>query len=120
MPFKLIVEVPDKLVREKKELMQKYKTLFETYNIEIGLFEFIGEGEDYNYLQDLRPIYIKAESSYFVSQSDASLSTLRLITDTIGTSLIATSVMDKTTYLELEKKGIFIVQGKITEVLKLM
>ncbi|MDY0115961.1 MAG: LapD/MoxY N-terminal periplasmic domain-containing protein [Sulfurimonadaceae bacterium] len=120
LPFKLIVEVPDKLVREKKELMQKYKTLFETYNIEIGLFEFIGEGEDYNYLQDLRPIYIKAESSYFVSQSDASLSTLRLITDTIGTSLIATSVMDKTTYLELEKKGIFIVQGKITEVLKLM
>lgn len=120
LPFKLIIEVPDKLVREKKELIKNYKALFQKYKIEIGLFEFIGEGEDYNYLQDLRPIYIKAESSYLISQSDASLSTLRRITDTLDTSLIATSVMDKTTYLELEKQGIFIVQGKITELLKLM
>ncbi|MGD9718008.1 MAG: LapD/MoxY N-terminal periplasmic domain-containing protein [Sulfurimonadaceae bacterium] len=120
LPFKLIVEIPDKLVREKKELMKLYKNLFEAYNIEMGLFEFIGEGEDYSYLQELRPIYIKAEASYFVSQSDHSLHALRLITDAIGTSLIATSVMDKNTYLALEKKGIHIVQGKITEILKLM
>ena len=120
LPFKLIVEIPDKLVREKKELMQLYKNLFETYNIEMGLFEFIGEGEEYSYLQELRPIYIKAEASYFVTQTDHSLHALRLITDAIGTSLIATSVMDKNTYLALEKKGIHIVQGKITEILKLM
>lgn len=120
LPFKLIVEIPDKLAREKKELMQLYKNLFETYNIEMGLFEFIGEGEDYSYLQELRPIYIKAEASYFVTQTDHSLHALRLITDAIGTSLIATSVMDKNTYLALEKKGIHIVQGKITEILKLM
>lgn len=104
LPFKLIVEVPDKLARENKELLKNYRKLFQKYNIDIGLFEFIGEGENYDYLQDLRPKYIKAESSYLVSQSDASLSTLRLITDTLGTSLIATSVMDKTRYLELEKK----------------
>ncbi|PLY14896.1 MAG: diguanylate cyclase, partial [Sulfurimonas sp.] len=63
----------------------------------------------------LRPVYIKCESNYFLNQSDQSLSSLRLITDSIGISLIAVGVSDIQTLEKLKEKGIYIVQGKITE-----
>ncbi|QHG92005.1 diguanylate cyclase [Sulfurimonas sp. CVO] len=115
LPFKLIIELPDELVRQDSKNIRKYIELFRKYNIEIGIFEFIGEGEDYQYLQDLRSVYIKCESNYFLNQSDQSLSSLRLITDSIGISLIAVGVSDIQTLEKLKEKGIYIVQGKITE-----
>jgi EAL domain-containing protein (putative c-di-GMP-specific phosphodiesterase class I) len=119
LPFRLIIEVPDKLVRHKTEPIRAYKALFEKYNIELGLFEFIGEGGDYKYLQELRPVYIKGESSYFLSQSEQSLSALKLITDAIGISLIASGVMDEDGLKDLIKKEIHIVQGKAAELIEL-
>ena len=115
LPFKLIIEMPDKLVNQNSELVQDYKRLFEKYTIDMGIFEFIGDSHDYQYLQDLRPIYIKAEPNYFLSQNEQTLSALRLITDSIGISLIATGVMNDSTLEQLEAKEIHIVQGKVTE-----
>ncbi len=117
LPFRLIVELPDKLARKNSKKTQLYKTLFEKYNIEIGIYEFIGESIDYTYLQDLRPAYIKAEASFFISQSDQRLSALRLITDTLGIVLIASSVMETQTLASLQAKDIFIIQGRVTEML---
>ncbi|MFT7003376.1 MAG: diguanylate cyclase (GGDEF)-like protein [Sulfurimonas sp.] len=119
LPFKLIIEIPDKLICQNSSSVKQYKILFEKYNIEMGIFEFIGESVDYRYLQDIRPVYIKGEPSYFISQNEHALSALRLITDTIGTSLIATGVMDMQTLKKLEEKDIHIVQGKVTEMIKL-
>ncbi len=119
LPFRLIVELPDKLVRKNSKQVKLYKALFEKYNIEIGIYEFIGESSDYNYLQDLRPVYIKAEASFFVSQSNQALSALRLITDTVGISLIATSVMDMATLSKLQEKDIYTIQGRATEMIEL-
>ena len=119
LPFKLIVEIPDKIMRENSKQIKKYKALFEQYNIEMGVFEFIGESNDYQYLQDLRPVYIQSESSYFVSLGEQSLSALRLITDTVGISLIASSVMDMETLNKLKDKDINIVQGRVTEMIEL-
>lgn len=119
LPFKLIIEVPDKLVRHNAEQIRSYKSLFEVYGIELGLFEFIGEGGDYKYLQDLRPVYIKGESSYFISQSEQSLSALKLITDAIGISLIASGVMNEEALKALMPKGITVIQGKATELIEL-
>ncbi len=118
-PLNLIVEIPDKLVRKNPKEVKRYKALFVKYSIEIGLYEFIGESSDYYYLQELRPIYIKAESSYFLTQSDQALSALRLITDTIGISLIASGVMDMETLHKLQEKDIYIIQGKATEMVEL-
>ena len=119
LPFKLIIEMPDKLVRSNSKAVKLYKKLFETYGIETGVYEFIGESLDYQYLRDLRPVYIKGESSYFLTQSDQSLSALRLITDTVGISLIATGVMDVNTLHKLQEKDIHIIQGKATEMITL-
>ncbi|MCK4974378.1 MAG: diguanylate cyclase, partial [Sulfurimonas sp.] len=74
LPFKLIIEMPDKLVRQDSIQIKQYIKLFRKYNIDIGIFEFIGDSEDYQYLQDLRPVYIKGEGSYFLTQNDQSLS----------------------------------------------
>jgi len=119
LPFKLIIELPDRLVRQDSKNIREYIELFRRYSIDIGIFEFIGESEDYQYLQDLRPSYIKAESSYFLTQSDQSISSLRLITDSIGISLIAVGVSDTDTLDMLKEKGIHTVQGEVTETLEL-
>lgn len=118
LPFKLIIEMPDRLVRQDAKHIRAYEQLFKKYNIDIGIFEFIGESDDYQYLQDLRPVYIKGESSYFLTQSDQALSALRLITDTVGISLISVGVMDMETLEELKSKDIHIVQGLVTEVIE--
>jgi diguanylate cyclase (GGDEF)-like protein len=119
LPFKLIIEMPDKLVNTNSELINDYKHLFEKYGIEMGIFEFIGDSVDYNYLQDLRPVYIKAESDYFLSQNEQSLGALKRITDTIDISLIATSVMNKNTLESLQEKEIYTIQGRATELIDL-
>jgi len=119
LPFKLIIEIPDKMFRQNSTQIQDYKALFEKYNIDMGIYEFIGESVDYQYLQDLRPVYIKAETSYFLSQSDQALSALRLITDTVGISLIATGVMEMETLEKLEAKDVHIIQGRATEMIDL-
>ena len=119
LPLKLIIEMPDKLISQNTELVQDYKKLLEKYNIDLGIFEFIGESKDYQYLQELRPSYIKGESSYFLSQSDQALSALRLITDSLGISLIASGVMQMQTLKQLQDRGINIVQGRATESIEL-
>ena len=119
LPFQLVIEMPDKLVHQNSEQVKLYKKLFETYNIEMGIFEFIGENVDYQYLQDIRPLYIKAEADYFISQSDQAIASLRLITDTVGISLVATSVMDMVTLNKLKEKDIHIIQGRAAETIKI-
>lgn len=119
LPFKLILEIPDKLAHNNTVLVNNYKQLFDRYKIETGIFEFIGESQDYGYLQALRPKYIKAEADYFISKTHHELSSLRLITDTIGISLIATSVMDLETLEKLQENDIHIIQGRATELVEL-
>ncbi len=118
LPFKLIIEIPDKLMRQNSKQIKLYKELFQKYDIEMGVFEFIGESGDYQYLQDLRPVYIQGEASYFLSLSEQGLSALRLVTDTVGISLIASGVMDMQTLEKLKEKDITIIQGKATEMIE--
>ncbi|MDD2789709.1 MAG: LapD/MoxY N-terminal periplasmic domain-containing protein [Sulfurimonas sp.] len=118
LPLRLIIEMPDKFVRKNTKDVKEYKSLFEKYNIDMGIYEFIGESHDYQYLQDLRPLYIKAEADYFLTQSVQSLSALRLITDAVGISLIASGVMEPETLQRLKEIHIDIIQGKMSDTLE--
>ncbi len=117
LPFKLIIEMPDKLISQNSELVKLYKNLLQKHNFELAIFEFIGESNDYQYLQDLRPNYIKAEGSYFLGQSEQGLSALKLIADSLDISLIATGVTDIQTLNELKDKNITIIQGRAAEMI---
>ncbi len=115
LPFKLIIEIPDKLLLKNLIRAKEYKQLFEKYHIDIGIYEFIGEGSDYKYFQDLRPTYIKGEAEYFLGQSDQGFSALRLITDALDITLIATGVKEIQTLKQLQSRDIYIIQGELTE-----
>ncbi len=117
LPFKLIIEMPDKFVSQNSQLVKQYKNLLQEHNFELAIFEFIGESTDYQYLQDLRPNYIKAEGNYFLDQDEQSLNALKLIADSLSISLIATGVMDMQTVNELKDKNITIIQGRATEMI---
>ncbi|EQB39104.1 hypothetical protein M947_08055 [Sulfurimonas hongkongensis] len=120
LPFRLIVEVPDKFMHQNSIIVKNYKALFDKYNIDMGVFEFIGESVDYQYLQEFRPVYIKAQGDFFLTQSNQALVALRLITDTMGISLIASGVMQMDMLKRLLDKDINIVQGKVSEMIKLL
>ena len=117
LPFKLIIELPDKILSNNSEQLQAYKELFESYKIQIGVFEFIGESHDYNYLKELRPSYIKAELGYFLSQTSENISSLRVVTNSIGIDLIATSVMEKEALKTLKALQINTIQGRATDMI---
>ena len=118
LPFKLIIELPDKLVRKNYQLSKEYKVLFEKYSIAMGIGEFIGESTDYQYLQELRPVYIKADSNYFIDQNENLLYALRLLADTVGISLIGTGVVNMKTLNKLTQQEIYIVEGEVTKVIE--
>lgn len=118
LSFKLIIEMPDKFISQNSELVKQYKNLLQKYSSDLAVYEFIGENADYQYLQDLVPSYIKAESSYFLGQNDQSLNALKLITDSLGISLIATGVIDIETIDDLKDKDITIIQGRVTEIIE--
>ncbi|MDD2906203.1 MAG: LapD/MoxY N-terminal periplasmic domain-containing protein [Sulfurimonas sp.] len=115
LPLRLIIEMPDKFVRKNTKDIQEYKALFEKYKVDMGIYEFIGESQNYQYLQELLPLYIKAEANYFLTQNTQSLSALKLVTDSVGIILIASSVMDKETLEKLEEIDIHTIQGKVSE-----
>lgn len=112
--YNITIELPDRLLRDDSKHIRDIVELFKKHNIEVGIFEFIGESNDYEYIQHLRPVYIKAQASYLLSQSKESLNALRLITDTVGISLIAVGVDDIEEVHKLESLDIFNIQGSVT------
>ena len=117
LPFKLIIELPDSLLSSDSEHLHAYKKLFEKYDIKIGVFEFIGNATNYSYLKELRPAYIKAELNYFVGQSNLNVSSLQVVTDSIGIDLIATSVMNTDFLSDLKSRNVTIIQGPASEMI---
>ncbi len=117
LSFKLIIELPDIVLAKNSKQLQVFKELFENYNIQIGIFEFIGEPRDYNYLKELRPAYIKAEVNYFLSQTSENISSLQVAANSIGIDLIATSVMELEALGTLKARKINMIQGRATEML---
>ena len=117
MRFKLIVEIPDRYVTQHEENAHLYKELFARYGIEMGVFEFIGEHDDYRYLQRFRPFYIKSQQEFFLTLDIHNMRALKMLADSIDIDLIAMGVMDKASLKKLQERDIYIVQGKVTELM---
>lgn len=113
--YNITIELPDGFLREDSKYTREIIELFRSHSIEIGVFEFIGEGSDYEYIQHIRPQYIKAESKYILTQSKESLDALKLIAESIGIALIAISVNDIEDVSKLQERDIYKIQGYATE-----
>ena len=112
LPFTMIIEISDRAAAKNLLKILPYKRLFERFGIGIALFDFIGENEDHHYLEKLHPVYIKGDMNYFLSQDNQSLSTLRLLTESIGSTIIANNVTDEEAVRKLHEKGIFLTEGE--------
>lgn len=113
--FRLIIELPDSLVSKNSESMHAYMSLFQKYNIQVGIHQFTGESHDFNYLQELKPSFIKADANYFLDQSEDGMNALRIVTESIDVELVATGVRTKEELTRLNQMGIKIIQGRVAE-----
>lgn len=91
-----------------------YITLFREFNFNFAVFNFIANSNDYTYLKELKPLYIKA-SKYFLMESKQSLSVLKILTQSLDIKLIATSVNEVSEINALAQMGINAICGAIMQ-----
>ena len=112
--FKLIFEVSDSFALKNISLLETYNTLFKTYGYAFALNQFSAQSDEYSYLKTLKPLYIKADAKFLIDQSSEAMSSLRVITDSIGADIIASFVESKEQVIELTDKKIDSFQGPYT------
>ncbi|MDX1295335.1 MAG: LapD/MoxY N-terminal periplasmic domain-containing protein, partial [Sulfurimonadaceae bacterium] len=92
---RITFELPDSLIVSNLDLVMQFAALFKRYGYGFGINQFTGESKNYSFLQELKPAYIKANAGFLLDQSPQSMSTLQIITDTLGIELLAESVMEE-------------------------
>lgn len=115
LKFKLIFEVTDSFALHNVPTLKSFIELFSKYGFEFGINSFTGESNSYDYLKELNPKFIKADTAFLLDQSEDSMSALQVITDSLGIEIIATFVQTKDELEALQKMHIKSVQGPITD-----
>ena len=109
---KIIFEIEEEAFRKNLANILIYIELFKKYGFGFAIFNFIANSDDYNYLIDLKPLYIKA-SKYFLLESKQSLNILKILTQSLDIKLIATSVDEIEELNLLSEVGIHAVCGPV-------
>lgn len=115
--FILIFEISDTIVLHNLELVRHFDVLFDTYGYKVGINQFSGASKDFNYLQDIRPHFIKADVAFLLDQTRESMDALQLMTNSLGIELIATGVRDREQLDQLVSMNIMTIQGMLAETL---
>ncbi|CAI6164438.1 MAG: hypothetical protein SPLUMA2_SPLUMAMAG2_01186 [uncultured Sulfurimonas sp.] len=90
--IKLSFEIADNFVIKNLQLVKSFINIFSKYGYGFGIHTFSGESNDYAYLKELNPSFIKADSAFLLDQSIESMHALLLITDSLGIKVIATEI----------------------------
>jgi len=98
----VIFEIEEGALNNNLNSALGYIQLLKEFNFKFAIFNFILHSDDYNYLKDLKPMYIKA-SKLFLLESKQHLSVLKILTQSLGIKLIATSV-DEISEIEILKQ----------------
>ena len=117
LEFQLSFEISDSFAIHNTQQMKEFVTLFNRYGFGFGINSFTGESNDFAYLKELNPSFIKADTSFLLDQSNDSMSALHVITDSLGIDMVATYVKTKEELESLQAKHIYKVQGPITDTL---
>ena len=116
--FKLSFEVTDSFAINNTAIVSSFVELFTKYNFNFGINSFTGESNDFTYLKELNPTFIKADCAFLLDQSQDSMSALQVITDSLGIEIIATFVKTTEELEKLQAMHINSVQGPITDSIK--
>lgn len=113
----VIFEIEEEAFNKNLNSTLMYVELFKENNFKFAIFNFIANSDDYSYLKELKPLYIKA-SKYFLLESRQSLNMLKILTQSLDIKLVATSVDDVSELTTLEEIGINAVSGSVMSKLK--
>ncbi|MGD9625798.1 MAG: LapD/MoxY N-terminal periplasmic domain-containing protein [Arcobacter sp.] len=101
----LIFEIEEESLNKSFSNTLMYIKLFKEFNFEFAVYNFIANSDDYSYLKELKPLYIKM-SNYFLTESIQSLNILKILTQSLDIKLIATLVDENIDFSQLEELGI--------------
>jgi len=115
LKFKLYFEVSDSFAVHNTLRVKSIVELFNQHGFDFGINSFTGESNNYAYLKELNPAFIKADSSFLLDQSQDSMSALQIVTDSLGIEIIASGVCNEDELKKLNQMNINIVQGPVTD-----
>jgi len=98
----IIFEIEEEAFNNNLSSVLGYIQLFKEFNFKFAIFNFILHSDDYSYLKELKPMYIKA-SKLFLLESKQQLNILKILTQSLDIKLIATSV-DEISEIEILKE----------------
>lgn len=108
----VIFEIEEEAFNKNLSSTMMYIDLFKEFDFKFAVFNFIANSNDYNYLKELKPLYIKA-SKVFLLESRQSLNMLKILTQSLDIKLVATSVDELSEIKTLEEIGINAISGSI-------
>ncbi|MEN8717927.1 MAG: LapD/MoxY N-terminal periplasmic domain-containing protein [Sulfurovum sp.] len=114
---KIVFEIEEETFSNDIDRTKMYINLFKEFNYGFSIFNFIANSNDYTYLKELKPLYIKA-SKYFLLESKQSFNILKILTESLNIKLIATSVSKTEDIETLSDFGIDAISGPILEEFK--
>ena len=110
----IIFEIEEESFNKNLDNTIIYINLFKEFGFKFAIFNFIANSDDYTYLKELKPLYIKA-SKYFLLEARQSLSVLKILTQSLDIKLIATSVSKVSDIEILSEIGIDAISGPIIQ-----
>lgn len=111
---KIIFEIPESLIIRHYEKSLLFINLFKEYSFNFGINNFIADSQDYEYLKELHPLFIKADKQYLIDVHQ-NINMLKIILEAFDIKLIATGVESNQEIDILKKKNITFVSGKIAD-----
>ena len=115
LDFKLFFEVSDTFAIHNKATLKSFVDLFKKYKYGFGINAFTGESNDFVYLKELHPQFIKADVSFLLDQTPESMNSLSVVTKSLGIEIVASYVKDKKELEALNNLHIYKVQGPVTD-----
>ena len=112
--YNLIFEIPESFINKYYENSLLYIKLFNEYGFDFGINSFIADSEDYQYLKELKPIFVKADKQYLLD-TEQNINVLKIVLESLGIKLIATGVNNIEELDSLNKKEIRLISGMIVD-----
>ena len=109
--YNLIFEIPESFINKYYENSLLYIKLFNEYGFDFGINSFIADSEDYQYLKELKPVFVKADKQYLLD-TEQNINVLKIVLESLGIKLIATGVNNIEELDSINKKEKKLISGK--------
>jgi len=116
-PLKISFEAGNYPIINNLEYFTNFSKLIQKYNYNFGIDNFNITSQSLQYLQDLKPQYIKANKSFFIdmNEGNSSYESFKILTTSLDIKLIATAVETLEESLNLKEIPIELMQGEFVE-----